>query len=264
MASRRKAVTMSEESGSGLPAALEAAWGLRERPTKGPKRGLSLERIVAAGVKVAESEGLAAVSMSRVAAQLGASTMSLYRYVTSKDELLALMMDAALGPPPAGTQPGAGWREGLTRWARAERAGLLSQPWVLRVPISGPPMTPNQIGWLEWGLTYLRGTGLAAAQKMSVILLLSNYVWRETTIESDMIEAAKAAGSTVYNSVAGLGQMLARLADPQRFPEVHTAIAEGVFEDGDDDGMDQEFAFGLERILDGVEVLIREQSRAAR
>jgi AcrR family transcriptional regulator len=238
-----------------LPAHLAAAWGLRGRPTKGPKPSLSLERIVEAGVKVAESDGLAAVSMSRVAGQLGASTMSLYRYVTGKDELLALMMDAAMGPPPSGAPSGEGWRAGLTRFARAERAGLLSQPWLLRVPLSAPPMTPNQMAWLEWGLSCLRGTGLPASRKMSVILSISHYVWRATTVESDLIEGAKAAGSTVEEMAAGLGQILARLADPRRFPEVHAAIAEGAFDD-DEFEVEDEFTFGLERILDGVEVLL--------
>jgi AcrR family transcriptional regulator len=244
---------MSETEG--LPATLAAAWGLRERPTKGPKPSLSLERIVAAGVKVAESEGLAAVSMSRVAARLDASTMSLYRHVTNKDELLALMMDTAIGPPPSNLPPGEGWREGLSRFARAERDGLLRQPWVLRVPLTAPPLTPNQIAWLEWGLRFLRGTGLPAQQKMSVILTISSYVWRATTIEADLIEGAKAAGTTVEQAAAGFGQILARLADPRRFPEVHAAIAEGAFDDEEYE-MDPEFVFGLELILDGVEVLI--------
>src|SRR5215469_11704523 len=83
-----------------LPAGLEAAWGLRGRPHKGPRPGLSLERIVAAAVRVADAEGLAAVSMSRVAAELGAAPMSLYRYVAAKGELLTLMVDAAYGPAP--------------------------------------------------------------------------------------------------------------------------------------------------------------------
>jgi AcrR family transcriptional regulator len=248
---------MSEEE-IGLPPHLAAAWGLRGRPTRGPKPSLSQERIVAAGVKLAESEGLAAVSMSRVAAQLGASTMSLYRHVTNKDELLALMMDAAIGPPPTGAPPGEGWREGLTRFARAERDGLLRQPWILRVPLSAPPMTPNQIAWLEWGLSCMRDTGLRASQKMSVILMLSNYVWRATTVESDLVEGAKAVGSTVEEMAAGLGQVLARLADPRRFPEVHAAIAEGAFDDAEFE-VEDEFTFGLERILDGVELLIGRQ-----
>src|SRR3954463_13259613 len=83
-----------------LPASLEAAWGLRQRPTKGPKAGLSLERIVEAAVALAQADGIGAVSMARVAGELGSSPMSLYRYVAAKDELLALMVDAALGPVP--------------------------------------------------------------------------------------------------------------------------------------------------------------------
>jgi AcrR family transcriptional regulator len=248
---------MSEQDEFPLPAGLAAAWGLRERPTKGPKRGLSLERIVAAAVKVAESEGLAAVSMSRVAARLGASTMALYRYVASKDELLALMFDAALGPPPTDMPVPDGWRDGLTHWAREERAGLLRQPWVLHAPLRIPPMTPNQIAWLEWGLSCLRGSGLPAYQKISAIIVLSNFVWRQTTIEYDLMEALKEAGSTVENPAAGYGQILARLADPRRFPEVHAAIAEGAFDGDSDEPLDWEFTFGLERILDGIEVLIR-------
>jgi AcrR family transcriptional regulator len=245
--------------GSGVPPHLEAAWGLRERPNRGPKRGLSLDQIVKAALAVAQSDGLEAVSMSRVAAQLGASTMSLYRYLTAKDELLALMIDTGLGPPPADRPAGEDWRAGLTRWATAERGALMRHPWVVHVQMSAPPLTPNQIAWLEWGLGYLRGTGLTADEKLSVIILLSGYVWRETTIEVDMIEAARAAGSTVDDALGGYGQILAKLVDPDRFPEVHAAIAEGAF-DGEDEEPDKEFTFGLERVLDGIGELIRKRS----
>lgn len=240
-----------------LPPHLVTAWGLRGHPTKGPKRGLSLERIVAAGIEVAAADGLAAVSMSRVAARIGASTMSLYRYVVSKSELLMLMMDTALGPPPADRPEGEDWRAGLTRWARAERDRLMSNPWVVHVPLSGPPLTPNQIAWLEWGMTCLRGTRLTADEKVSVLVLLSGTVWRETTVEVDMVEAAGAAGSTVDEATADYGGLLAELADPSRFPEVHAAIREGAFRDEDGGGdPDREFTFGLERVLDGIGVFI--------
>src|SRR5260370_18893459 len=98
--------TARAEEGAGgeqrLPASVAGAWGVRDRPHKGPKPGLSLERIVAAAVQVADAEGLAAVSMNRVATELGTAPMSLYRYVTAKDELLALMLDAAYASPPTG------------------------------------------------------------------------------------------------------------------------------------------------------------------
>ena len=81
---RRKAAEIA------LPRALEVAWGGGVRAGKGPRPGLTLAKIVEAGVRIAASEGLAAVSMSRVASEVGAATMSLYRYVGAKDELLAL------------------------------------------------------------------------------------------------------------------------------------------------------------------------------
>ena len=94
------------------------------------------------------TEGIGALSMTRVAAELGVGTMSLYRYVAAKDELLTLMVDGALGaPPPA--PPGEDWRAGLSRWAVGVRAAYQRHPWALRVPISAPPLGPNNVAWLE-------------------------------------------------------------------------------------------------------------------
>src|SRR5579859_8267137 len=85
---------------SGLPAEVAAAWGVRERPHKGPKPALTLARIVDAAVGLADAEGLDAVSMARVATALGAAPMSLYRHVSAKEELRRLMVDAAWGDSP--------------------------------------------------------------------------------------------------------------------------------------------------------------------
>ena len=90
----------AEAAEAGMPATVAAAWGVRERSQKGPKPALSLARIVDAGVRLADSEGLDAVSMGRVAASLGTAPMSLYRHVSSKEELVRLMVDAAWGDSP--------------------------------------------------------------------------------------------------------------------------------------------------------------------
>lgn len=237
-----------------LPASIEAAWGLRERPHKGPKPGLSLGRIVEAGVKVAESDGLAAVSMSRVAAELGSAPMSLYRYVSAKDELVALMVDAVYGPPPGPPAPGPGWRDSLSTWAWATRAVLFAHPWVLRVPISGLPVRPNEVAWFERGLAAIAGTGLTEAQKASVIMLVSGYVRNEASTSSDIAAAVRASGLTASEWMSAYGRMLAKLAGPQRFPALGSFLASGVFDVADDP--DDEFTFGLERILDGIGVLL--------
>ena len=241
---------MKNETETGLPASIEAAWGLRQRPRKGPKPSLDLERIVAAAVKVAASEGLAAVSMSRVAAELGSSAMSLYRYVTAKDELLELMIDSVFDPSVAPAPEGEGWRAGMARWAWTYHDALRRHPWVLRVPISGPPVTPNQIAWLEDGLRSLGGTGLAEGEKMSVILLVSGYVRNEATLAADLAAAAGAG-----QLMPTWSQQLVILTDAERFPALHAALGSGVFDQDDDP--DDEFVFGLERVLDGIEALVR-------
>jgi AcrR family transcriptional regulator len=200
---------------------------------------------------VAASEGLATLSMSRVAAELGASTMSLYRYVAAKDELLVLMVDAALGPPPPVPPGEKGWRAGLSRWAWACRDAYRRHEWALRIPISGPPVTPNQIAWLEDGLRSLRRTRLSEQEKLSAILLLSGFVRSAATLAAD-IGAAHAEDEQVMR---GFGALLSRFTDPERFPALHTAIAAGAFDDEDD--IDAEFVFGLERVLDGIGALVR-------
>ena len=105
-------------------------------------------------MRVADTEGLDAVSMGRVAAELGTAPMSLYRHVSAKEELLTLMVDAAWGPAPDGPVPdgpvpGEGWRVGLARWAWALRAGARRHPWVVRIPISGLPIMPREVAWFE-------------------------------------------------------------------------------------------------------------------
>ncbi len=251
----------TSDGATGLPASIELAWGVRERPTKGPKRGLSLERIVEAAVKIAVTDGLGAVSMNRVATNLGASTMSLYRYVESKEELLMLMVDAAGGKPPAVGEPGEGWRAGLARWAWAYRTVLGRHPWMLRVPISGPPVTPNQIAWLDHGLRALGSTHLMEGEKLSAILLLSGFVRNEATLSADLTAAALAAGVTTPDVMPRYSRLLKRLTDPEQFPAIHAAIAAGALDEEDDE--EHEFIFGLERLLDGIDVLVREREIAA-
>ena len=244
-----------QDSGlAGLPSSIAAAWGLRDRPGKGPKRGLSLPRIVRAGLTVAAAEGLAAVSMSRVAAELGVGTMSLYRYVESKRELLELMVDTALGPaPPA--EPDAGWRQGLSHWAWSQLAAYRDNLWAVQVPVSGPPAYPNALGWLERALYYMRETRLDESQKMSVILLLSNYVRTQATMEAQLDAAVRAAGISGAEAMAGYGQLLRLLLDEHRFPHLRAVADAGVMDKADP--WEDEFTFGLERLLDGVDALVR-------
>ena len=242
-----------------LPPGLEAAWGLRERPHRGPKPGLSLPRIVEAGVQIAESEGLAAVSMSRVAAEVGAAPMSLYRHVASKDELVALMVDTVYGQFLVPTAAETGWRAGVAQLAGVMRAAMYRHPWILRVPIGGLPVRPNEVAWFEQFLACLHGTGLTEDEKSSVVLLVSGYVRNEASTNANIVAAVQASGMAPDEWMSGYGRLLARLTDPERFPAITRFIAAGVFEKFDPP--DREFTFGLDRILDGIDALVTARSR---
>jgi AcrR family transcriptional regulator len=240
-----------EEAGDGLPASILAAWGVRERPARGPKPALSLERIVEAAIGIASSDGLAAVSMSRVAADLGVTTMALYRYVGAKNELLRLVSDAVYGPPPVPPPPGEGWREGLTRWAEAEREVLRRHPWVLHIPVEGSPVTPNAIGWLEVGLACLRDTGLDPGERLGTILLLTGYVRSVSLLAADLADA-QARGQAVGKAWP---ELLGEVSDAERFPYLWEVLSSVPIEESDD--LDEDFRFGLERVLDGIAALVR-------
>ncbi|MDN3352943.1 TetR/AcrR family transcriptional regulator [Actinomadura sp. DC4] len=249
---------MDSDSGTDLPASLATAWGLRERPGKGPKPGLSLDRIVAAALRVAEADGFAAVSMNRIAKELGVSAMALYRYVAAKDELIPLMLDAAIGGPPEPRADGEGWREAMARWCWTYREALGRNPWALRVTITEPPNTPQQIAWFEHGLASLRGTGLTTNEKISVVMLLSGYVRNTEAMFHGIAEAVAAALSTEDQMMSSYSDVLRKVIDPERFPCIASALDEGVFDQAD--SAEGEFAFGLERVLDGIDVLVSSRS----
>lgn len=235
-----------------LSAALAALWDEHGRSAAPPRPGLSRARIVDVAVELADADGLAALSMGKVAARLGFTTMSLYRHVASKDELLLLMQDAAVGPPPP-VEPSRGWRAGLERWAWDVLARFRAHPWILQtLPMFGPPATPHQLAWLERGLAALAAVPLGEGEKVSTILLIDTHVFGDLQFAAfDEPTAAGAADPAAY------GALLAGL-DRERFPAVHRAVEGGAFAPGPDPAgeRDADFAFGLARILDGVEQLL--------
>lgn len=128
-------------------------------------------------------------------------------------------------------------------------------PWALRIPISGLPVRPHEVAWFEEALSCLRDTGLAEAEKASVILLVSGYVRNVGTQDADIEAAIRASRTTPQEWMSSYGRMLTKVADPQRFPAISKFVAAGVFDTADDP--DDEFIFGLERLLDGIDVLVR-------
>src|SRR6478752_7001251 len=138
-----------DEEDADLPRGIALAWGVAANPQRGPKREMSVERIVEAAVELADAEGLGAVSMAAVAARLGYTPMSLYRYVSAKDDLVLLMQEEATGLPPATVAEHDTWRGRLEALYGELVQGYLRHPWVLDVPINGSPTTPNSAAWMD-------------------------------------------------------------------------------------------------------------------
>jgi AcrR family transcriptional regulator len=190
--------------------------------------------------------------MSRLAEKLGFTTMSLYRYVASKDDLLVLALDAAIAAPPDDAGPAPAWRDQLVAWAQALRGRYQQHAWVTDVPVSGLPAGPNQMAWFEQGLQALASTTLQPGEKASTVLLLATYVRAQAQLVQDLTRAAAGVDGAEPVDWAGV---VRRVADPGRFPAVAAVVAAGVFEDDPEAFPDDEFDFGLHRILDGIEAL---------
>jgi len=244
-----------------LPPGLDLLWGRRGRGQRGPKPGLSVEAIVTAAIRLADAEGLDAVSMARVAEQLGFTTMSLYRHVASKEELLQLMWNASAQGAEDLVLSGDNWRDRLRAWAMFQREAIDRHPWITQMPMAAPPMAPNSLAFVEHGLGAMDETGLPDADKLRVIGLISSYTLSEARMAHDAARAARQARAAAGGAEvpAWTWEALVReVVDEQTYPRLHRLAWSGGIGD-DPSGFDeqQEFLFGLDRILDGVEVLIR-------
>jgi AcrR family transcriptional regulator len=201
------------------------------------------------GVRLADELGLAEFSMNKLAASLNSPTMSLYRYIPSKNDLLTLMLDAAFGPIPAMAPSPTPWRAGLKFWAKSLFAVYLTHPWMLDVRISGLPMTPNPLQWIDYGLQSLNDTGLGEDDQLGALLLLDGHVRGSARLANDLHDAGGDA-----TSAPPFSETMSQLVHEERYPALARLIASGAI-DSPSDADPARFEFGLARVLDGIEDL---------
>jgi AcrR family transcriptional regulator len=236
------------------PSGLERLWK-REELDRKPRLGLSLERIVEAGIQLADSDGLAALSMKRVAERLGFTTMSLYRYVTSKDELLLLMHDAAWQPAPGIEIPADAWRAGLALWTREQHLVMRRHPWLDDVRFIERAGTPSQIAWIELGLRALTDVPLTEYEKVAILLLLAGYVSSQARLAETVVDGARDGLFESDQATEAFGELLRTVLDAERFPALLRAVEGGAFAPVEGPTY-LRFDFGLDLILGGIDRLI--------
>ncbi|MGX6742033.1 TetR/AcrR family transcriptional regulator [Streptomyces xantholiticus] len=251
-------MTTTETSGSGdVLRSLELLWGTGERPSRGPKPGLTLDRIVTAAVEIADTEGLAAVSMRRLATELGTGTMSLYRYVPGKSELLDLMLDRVNGEPLDNQEhapEGADWRDAVRAMADVYLAQHRAHPWLLKVNQSRTVLGPNAVRGLEMSLAALHGMGLRDPEMISVIIAVQSFVSDIARMELEAAEAAKQTGQSDADFWKSQEPFLVRAMATGDYPRLAN-LSEDAFGSEFD-----HFAFGLDRLIDGFEKLVGERA----
>jgi AcrR family transcriptional regulator len=228
---------------TGLPA--------RRQPPPAGAEELSVGRIVRAGIALADAEGLPAVSMRRVAAALGVATMSLYRHVPQKEELVLLMADAAFGEQPPPARRVGDWRAQLEREARVQWAGYQRHRWLAQViSLTRPQVLPNGIAHTEWTLGAFDGLGLDPATALHATVTLFGYVRGIALNLETQARDEQDSGVTDDEWMRAQDGVFAEIF-ANRFPHL-AALAAGPVE------LDLEslFDFGLRRLLDGYATLI--------
>lgn len=218
----------------------ELLWSAPRLSRRGPRPRVDMAGIVGTAVRIADADGLDAASMQRVADELAVTKMALYRYVPGRDELVALMIEAALAPPP---EPAGDWRARLRGWSDAMHAAARRHPWLAGAAVGGRLIGPVEAGWMEAGLAVLDGLPLTAAERLDTLALLAAHV--RGVVAQEVTAHPEATMGTL------LLDALRRRTDD--FPLTAAAFAAAAAAGGTDDA----YRFGLDRIVAGIEALVR-------
>ena len=227
---------------------------LRPEPS-GRKPRYTRAEIARTAVGIADTEGFDAVTMKRIAGELGAGTMTLYYYVRNKADIVALMQDTIFEGVlvPAGELP-SGWREAVTLIARRTRDALVGHPWAIS-SLNQAQFGPNSIRHYEQSLAALAATGLSYPQKTEVTAILDDYVAGNASHAIEAQERLRIASSnpSLVTEAMAYGEALISTGE---FPEL-TALAEEARRTGSQIGplehLDRQFETGLAALLDGIE-----------
>lgn len=231
-----------------------------EQPARGPRPAFSRAQLTAAAIRIADAEGLDAISMRRLAAEIGSGTMSLYRYVSGKEDLVRLMQDAALTSADTVELPD-DWREALRTWAGMIRDAYRAHPWVLEIPRGRlSVLMPASVRAADLGLAAMSGLDLADDEKIAAILLISQHVVSMVELERSL---AAEGGPVVTPEGA---EALREVVTAEHYPHLAPVMTRGGYiadgEGAEPESVDDEYEFGLDMLIAGLESLARRRGAA--
>ncbi len=231
----------------------------RGRPARGAS-GLSLADIVGTAITVADAEGTEAVSMRRIARELRVGAMSLYWYVSSKDELYQLMLEKVQAESQA-PEPTGDWRADVRTYARNARAALLRHPWAIDFLGHGPPSGPNDARNAERMIAAFDGLGLDLTTITYATVTIGTYVLGAVLREVQEIRWHSAIGRarqgwSQADIAAFLDELDRRIRQSGRYPHIVRLFDEGIDPDSPQTRKER-FEFGLDCVLDGIAARFR-------
>jgi AcrR family transcriptional regulator len=254
---------MTETSSAGDPArTLQLLWrdAAATGARHGPPQGLSVDKVVAAATRLADAEGLGAVTIRRVAQTLGVAAMTLYTYVPGKAELLDLMLDAAYAGMKRADTSGRPWRERLTVIADENLALFDAHPWTATVSTIRPPLGPGLIAKYEHELSALDGLELDDVTMDAALAYLLSFVQSCARAAADARAARRDSAMNDEQWWAINAPLLARVLDERAYPvAVRLGAAAGAAHGSAYDPK-HAYEFGLQRVLDGLGALIDARS----
>jgi AcrR family transcriptional regulator len=239
--------------GAGAWRGVELLWDLGGQPEPAARRSTALDReqIVRAAVRIADAEGIDAVTMRRVAQQLNTGAMSLYRHVPDKDALVSMMIETVLGdamgeqPRPAGN-----WRESLRAMAQSTWRISQQHRWYPEASITHPPMTPNGVAGLEWALSVFDGYDLDIMTRMQFVGSVHHLALHAALDRAIEEEARQRRGVSAEEAFQAAAPILEKLTSSGRYPHVAAFFAAVSQLEGDEEDW---VLAGVDLILDGIE-----------
>lgn len=236
----------ARQTSDGQPGAGDFIWQRIERQGR---PALTHTQIAAAAVELADVGGLEALSMRRLAQQLGVATMGVYRYVRGRDELIELMADAVYADAViAAAGADASWRAAMERTAHGLRALFSQHPWLISFGVTSP-LTPNATKYTDRALALLADTGLDEDTKMAVLVTVRSYVVGVTGSQLALTTFLQQQDASGMNEVRErLAPRMNWLLESGKYPAFQRYIRGGIRKDD----ADWQFQLGLDCILDGI------------
>lgn len=235
---------------AGRTAEPEVIWARPERTGRGPKPAYSRADIAAAAVRIADADGLDAVSMRRVAAEIGCGTMSLYNYVPRKEDLYELMVDLISGEYELSGGPSGDWRADMRDFARQALGIMRRHPWVVRAMSTVYGISPNALRVLDRVLACLEGLDLPAGTKLELFGMVNGSVMTFVANEQAIAERSRSVPWSAEQEQAVRGAYMVRQVATGEYPHLAALFAQGMAPPDDPEGA---FDRMLTRLLDSFD-----------